>query len=111
MSKKSRDVGIYDADVDKSPEEVLPPLAASAPHPIVGEQLIESVDTAHVFVVASNTDRHRQVDQLAVPSRTSHGVFACIIRGNDEHVPLMPCDYDDEGGTECRHSHDVGGSI
>ena len=84
-----QDVGVDDADVDEPPEEVLPSTPARTPHPVVGVQLIESVDPTHVFVIAANTDRQRQVDQLAVPPRPSHEVFAGVVRSNDERVPLV----------------------
>ena len=59
-------VGVDEADVEEPPEEVLPPTPARTPHPVVGSQLVQLVDLAHVLVVASNADRHRDGGWLAV---------------------------------------------
>ena len=76
-----------DIRVDDAPEQVFPPTPASSPNTIVGSHLVEPIHSSHV--VASDTDRHRQVDDLSVATCCSHCVIAGVIGGNHANVTLV----------------------
>ena len=84
-----QDVGVDQADVEDTPEEVPPPTPTCTPHSIVGPQLIKLVHATHVFVVDAYTHMDRQVDHLVVAARLPHEVLSSVDGGDDENVAFV----------------------
>ena len=89
VGRHPHDVGVDEADVEDTPEEVFPPTPACTPHSVIGAQLIEAVHAPHVAVIVPDAHRHRHVLDLPVASGRPHEVLAGVVGGHHEDVALV----------------------